>query len=80
MSLLFLFFCYATNFATNIKTVQISELRECCRAYQNVANLAQFYLRKIDNGAKLRNATNFKPLQSLAYHQFKDGANLPFHS
>ena len=54
-SLVFVCF-YATNFATNIKAQQISEL--CCkfwREYQMVANFVTVFLRKIEKPAKFAN-------------------------
>ena len=44
---LFLLCFYAANFATNIKTLQISELREFCRDYQIVAHFDNIFCAKL---------------------------------
>ena len=74
------FLCfYAANFATIIKTQQISELREFCREYQNVVNVAtiictKFKILQTSNRSKFKNATNFKGFKLLT------AVNVPFNS
>ena len=46
------------NFSSNIKTQQVSELRNFCPEYQNVARILPRFLHKIENAAKLKNTTN----------------------
>ena len=48
---------------------QISEIHEFCCEYHNVANFFTIFFSKIENAAKLKNATNFKPPHILKYHK-----------
>ena len=50
--------------------------REFFREYQNVAKFATILLRKLENAAKFKNATNFKPLRILKCHQCRECAVL----
>ena len=51
-----LLYLYTTNFATNIKMPYISVLSKCCHQYKKKVH----FLRKIENAAKLKNASIFK--------------------
>ena len=74
------FVCFhVTNFATNIKAPQISELCQFCREYRNISNFAKHFWRKVEN-AKLKNTTNFRPLQILKCHKFQSAAKVSFYS
>ena len=48
---------------------QISDIDEFCCEYHIIAIFATIFFRKIENAAKLKNATNVKPPQILKYHK-----------